>query len=97
MNRTRLFIRSKGVLLCQNTLLRPSISKKKGNPWEARRNWGDQLTGILMRRIKGKWEVTVVVDHVNLKIKDGEFSSILGPDGACKTTLIRAPDVSPVS
>lgn len=31
----------------------------------------------------------VAVDHVNLKIREGELFGLLGPNGAGKTTMIR--------
>jgi len=31
----------------------------------------------------------VAVDHVNLKVRDGEFFSLLGPSGCGKTTTLR--------
>ncbi|MDH5688104.1 MAG: ATP-binding cassette domain-containing protein, partial [Candidatus Bathyarchaeota archaeon] len=43
----------------------------------------------MKRRVKGERKVTVAVDHVDLKVKSGEFFGILGPNGAGKTTLIK--------
>lgn len=43
----------------------------------------------MKRRIKGERNVTVAVDHVNLKVESGEFFGIVGPNGAGKTTLTK--------
>ncbi len=36
-----------------------------------------------------KYDTTVAVDHLSLRIKKGEFFGLLGPNGAGKTTLVR--------
>ncbi|NPA90252.1 MAG: ABC transporter ATP-binding protein [Chloroflexi bacterium] len=38
---------------------------------------------------KGKAKGVVAVDHVTLRIRDGEFFSLLGPSGCGKTTTLR--------
>jgi ABC-2 type transport system ATP-binding protein len=42
-----------------------------------------------IRRRKGDREEKVAVDHVNIKVRDGELFGLLGPNGAGKTTLIK--------
>lgn len=39
--------------------------------------------------ISKKGKIITAVDHVNLKVKEGEIFGILGPNGAGKTTLIK--------
>ncbi|MCD6514011.1 MAG: ATP-binding cassette domain-containing protein [Candidatus Odinarchaeota archaeon] len=39
--------------------------------------------------ISRKGKIITAVDHVNLKVKEGEIFGILGPNGAGKTTLIK--------
>jgi ABC-2 type transport system ATP-binding protein len=41
-------------------------------------------TGLLKR-----YETTCAVDHVDLKVEEGEVRGLLGPNGAGKTTLLR--------
>ena len=47
------------------------------------------LTKIFKSKEKGKRRVVKAVDHVNIKVKKGEFFALLGPNGAGKTTLIK--------
>lgn len=41
------------------------------------------------KKRKGKRRTVKAVDHVNIKVKKGEFFGLLGPNGAGKTTLIK--------
>ena len=41
------------------------------------------------RRVRSKKEELVAVDHIDLKIKEGELFGLLGPNGAGKTTTIK--------
>lgn len=41
------------------------------------------------RGFKSEKEETKAVDHINLKIEEGEFIGFLGPNGAGKTTLLK--------
>jgi len=41
------------------------------------------------RRVRPKKEELVAVDHIDLKIKEGELFGLLGPNGAGKTTAIK--------
>jgi len=47
------------------------------------------LTKIFKTKEKGKKRIVKAVDHVNIKVKKGEFFGLLGPNGAGKTTLIK--------
>jgi len=47
------------------------------------------LTKVFRDREKGKSRTVTAVDHINLKVKRGEFFGLLGPNGAGKTTLIK--------
>ena len=44
---------------------------------------------VELRDIVKKFGKVVAVDHVNLKIEDGEFFTLLGPSGCGKTTTLR--------
>jgi ABC-2 type transport system ATP-binding protein len=48
----------------------------------------DGLTKYFPRE-SGKGDRLIAVDHVNLRVKEGEFFGLLGPNGAGKTTLIK--------
>lgn len=48
-----------------------------------------ELTKIFKTREKGGKRVVRAVDHINIKVKRGEFFGLLGPNGAGKTTLIK--------
>lgn len=47
------------------------------------------LTKIFENKEKGVKRYIKAVDHVNIKVKIGEFFGLLGPNGAGKTTLIK--------
>jgi len=67
------------------------LTKRFGaKPLEEWRGWTEQLTHLVKEKIlkKEKKEITAV-DHVNFKVKRGEFFGLLGPNGAGKTTLIK--------
>jgi len=52
--------------------------------------WVTGIKDLLIYAVKGKKsKVFPAVDHVNLKIQEGEFFGLLGPNGAGKTTLIK--------
>ena len=44
---------------------------------------------VELRNIVKRFGTVTAVNHVNLKIKDGEFFSLLGPSGCGKTTTLR--------
>jgi len=48
-----------------------------------------ELTKIFNTKERGKKRSVKAVDHVNIKVKKGEFFGLLGPNGAGKTTLIK--------
>jgi len=48
-----------------------------------------QLSKIFESKEKGQKRVVRAVDHVDIKVKKGEFFGLLGPNGAGKTTLIK--------
>ena len=48
-----------------------------------------QLSKIFESKEKGYKRVVRAVDHVDIKVKKGEFFGLLGPNGAGKTTLIK--------
>ncbi len=43
----------------------------------------------VFRRVRSKKEELVAVDHIDLRIKEGELFGLLGPNGAGKTTTIK--------
>src|SRR5260370_35091347 len=43
----------------------------------------------LHREFKGKGGTGLALDGVDLKVREGEVFGVLGPNGACKTTMIR--------
>jgi len=47
------------------------------------------LTKIFESKEEGVKRVVKAVDHVNIRVKRGEFFGLLGPNGAGKTTLIK--------
>lgn len=47
------------------------------------------LSKTFKAKEKGGKRVVKAVDHVNIKVRKGEFFGLLGPNGAGKTTLIR--------
>ena len=47
------------------------------------------LTKIFKSEEKGEKREIKAVDHVNMKVRRGEFFGLLGPNGAGKTTLIK--------
>lgn len=67
------------------------LTKRFGaKPLEEWRGWTEQLAHLVRQRflMKEKREITAL-DHVNLKVRSGEFFGLLGPNGAGKTTLIK--------
>jgi ABC-2 type transport system ATP-binding protein len=48
-----------------------------------------QLSKIFETKEKGQKRAVRAVDHVDIKIRKGEFLGLLGPNGAGKTTLIK--------
>ncbi|MFO7619089.1 MAG: ABC transporter ATP-binding protein [Thermoplasmata archaeon] len=44
---------------------------------------------IIIKNLKKAFGGLVAIDDLNLKVKDGEYLTILGPTGAGKTTLLR--------
>lgn len=51
--------------------------------------WGGIFPKIKRIILGGTRKTITAVDHVNLKIKEGEFFGLLGPNGAGKSTLIK--------
>ena len=47
------------------------------------------LTKIFESKENGVKRYIKAVDHVNIKVKQGEFFGLLGPNGAGETTLIK--------
>jgi len=48
-----------------------------------------KVVGITLENLTKKFGKVVAVDHINLKIEDGEFVTLLGPSGCGKTTTLR--------
>lgn len=46
-------------------------------------------TGVSLRKISKSFGQTMVIEHVDLDISDGEFIVIVGPSGCGKSTLLR--------
>jgi len=67
------------------------LTKRFGaKPLEEWRGWTEQLTHLVRQKLRRKeGKEIIAVDHVNLKVKRGEFFGLLGPNGAGKTTLIK--------
>jgi ABC-type Fe3+/spermidine/putrescine transport system ATPase subunit len=47
------------------------------------------MAEVTLRSLTKKYGNHMVVDHLNLAIKKGEFVTLLGPSGCGKTTLLR--------
>ena len=47
------------------------------------------MTSLEVRDMKYLYDKHIVLDGVDLKIKEGEILGILGPNGCGKTTLLR--------
>ncbi|MBN1577383.1 MAG: ABC transporter ATP-binding protein [Chitinispirillaceae bacterium] len=47
------------------------------------------MADVVLKSLTKKYGNHVVVDHLNLAIKEGEFVTLLGPSGCGKTTLLR--------
>lgn len=47
------------------------------------------MATIEFRNVTKKFDDTVVIENINLKIKDGSFTVLVGPSGCGKTTLLR--------
>jgi len=62
----------------------------EAKPLEERSGWTEKLIHLMKAKLlkKEKNEITAV-DHVNIKVKRGEFFGLLGPNGAGKTVLIK--------
>ena len=49
----------------------------------------EEKTIISLRGISKKFDDEVILDNINLDIKDKEFITFLGPSGCGKTTMLR--------
>ncbi|MCC8126639.1 MAG: ABC transporter ATP-binding protein [Clostridiales bacterium] len=47
------------------------------------------MSSISLRNVKKKYVNDVVVDHLNLEIRDGSFTVLVGPSGCGKSTTLR--------
>lgn len=47
------------------------------------------MAEVILRSLTKKYGTHMVVDHLNLAIRNGEFVTLLGPSGCGKTTLLR--------
>ncbi len=50
----------------------------------------DDMNALMLRDVSIAYDDNVVLSHVNLDIAAGEFVGIVGPNGACKSTLLNA-------
>jgi multiple sugar transport system ATP-binding protein len=48
------------------------------------------MASVELHDVVKRYGQTVAVNHVNLKIEDGEFLILLGPSGCGKTTSLRS-------
>ena len=48
------------------------------------------MTPVILRQLSKRFDGTVALDHIDLKIEGGEIFFLLGPSGCGKTTLLRS-------
>ena len=47
------------------------------------------MTNVRLDNLTKKFGTQVAIDHINLKISEGELCTLLGPSGCGKTTTLR--------